>query len=259
MANYNLDSNDPDFAGGQDGAQTFSSALSKVLARFRPGTEKAVNVDVSSDGRAEVWGDGTDVRFHIEPDPDTVFDLGDDPTTELWDAPSPGSGAKRAMEMSSVDQKRAISAVASIQSAPSAIAACDLALDSLMAHIPAESGSILLAEAEHPRFVCVRGPKASELTGRTIGLEHGVAGAVVSSGQPVHVRQARKHANHHTELDQSISHLTRTLLALPVAVGGRVVGVVELLNPFGREGFVETHQTFAHAVALALGERLGGN
>ena len=89
-----------------------------------------------------------------------------------------------------------------------------------------------------------------------MAIDHGVAGAVLATGKPVHLRQARNHQRHHTSVDQSINHFTKTLLAMPIAVGGRYRGVLELLNPFGSEAFVESHQTFAHAVTLALGERL---
>ena len=258
MGKFNIESTDPAISRSQVEAQSFTGALSKVLGRFSPGSDRTVNVDVSSDGQAELWDPGTDQRFHIEPDVDTTFDLGDAPTPELWDAPTPGSGAKRAREMSPIDHIKAVESVRSIQAAATELEACNLALNVLMTHIPAESSSILLAEADALRFVCVRGPKAETLTGKTIAREHGVAGAVVNSGKPLHIRQARKHEKHHTKFDQSINHFTRTLLALPITVDGTIQGVLELLNPFGSDRFAEPHQTFAHAVALALGERLRG-
>lgn len=256
MAKFSIDSTDPAIPATQVEAKSLVGAISKVLGRFGGDGSATVNVDVSTDGQAELWGDGDEHSVLVESEEDTFFDLGGDPTTELWDAPTPGSGAQSALEMSAGEESRAIQAISDISSSLDEMAACEKALDALMTHIPAESGSILLAEAEHLRFVCVRGPKAEVLSGRTIPIDGGVAGAVLASGTPLHIRQARRHESHHTEFDQSINHLTKTLLALPIFVGGEPRGVLELLNPFGSDRFGDAHQTFAHAVTLALGERL---
>lgn len=258
MAKFRLNSSDPSEPQRHIEAPTLVGALSKVLGRFAPDSSGTVNIDVAVDGFTDVWDDDTDHRVRLEPEDISVFEVGTDPTAELWDAPTPGSGARNAMEMNSLDESKAVEAIKAIESAASAVEACNMALDALMTHIPAESGSILLAELSHLRFVCVRGPKSEELVGRTMGLRDGIAGAVLFSGKPVQLRQARQHESHHTKVDQSIDHFTRTLLAMPIAVSGEYRGVLELLNPFGSEAFVDAHQTFAHAVTLALGERLAG-
>ena len=256
MAKFKLESTDPNILQKHIEAPTLVGALSRVLSRFSPESGGTVNIDVGIDGMTDVWDDDTDHRFRLEPEESTAFDLGGDPTSELWDAPVPGSGAQHALAMNAVDEGRAVHAIKLIERAPTEMDACNLALDALMTHIPAESGSILLAESGLLRFVCVRGPKAPELEGRTMAIDNGVAGAVLATGKPVHLRQARTHQRHNAGVDQSINHLTRTLLALPIDVAGQRRGVLELLNPFGSEVFVESHQTFAHAVTLALGDRL---
>ncbi len=258
MPKFRLNSSDPAEPQGHIEAPTLVGALAKVLGRFSPESSGTVNIDVSVDGLADVWDDDTDHRVRLEPEDISVFEVGTDPTAELWDAPTPGSGARSAMEMSAIDESKAIDAIKAIECSGSALEACNLALDALMTHIPAESGSILLAEMTRLRFVCVRGPKADVLVGQTIGLGDGIAGAVLSSGNPIQLRQARQHRSHHTAVDQTLDHFTRTLLAMPIAVDGQHRGVLELLNPFGSEAFVEAHQTFAHAVTLALGDRLAG-
>ena len=236
MAKFNIESTDPKIDIKAIEAKTWSGALSKVLGRFK-GSAHPVNMRVQSNGRAEVWTDEDEAHLTLELDPDTGFEILDDPTTDLWDAPPPGSGAHQSQAAAAPDSSRAENGILAIQTAPTEVAACDAALDLLMKLIPAESGSILLAESTALRFVTVRGPKADALTGKTISREHGIAGAVVNSGTALLVRSARSHAQHDHSVDTEVNHITRTLLALPIQKGEQTIGVVELLNPFGSDTF----------------------
>ena len=122
--------------------------------------------------------------------------------------------------------------------------------------IPAESGSILLVESSALRFVTVRGPKSDALSGMTISREHGIAGAVVSSGTALLVRSARDHAQHDHSVDAEVNHFTRTLLALPIQKRDQIIGVVELLNPFGSDTFTLAQQQLSTRIVSTLAERL---
>ena len=69
------------------------------------------------------------------------------------------------------------------------------------------------------------------------------------------VREARKSPQHNHSVDQHINHVTRTLLAVPIHTGGKVLGVLELLNPFGEDTFLPWHQNLTKNVAVALAGR----
>ena len=226
-----------------------------MLGRFKSGS-KPVNLRVNADGQTEVWSDEDEAHLTLELDPDTGFEILDDPTTELWDAPPPGSGAREAQAAAAADADRADSEISAIQSAETEVAACNEALNLLMKFVPAESGSILLVESTALRFITVRGPKSDALTGKTIALNHGIAGAVVSSGTALLVRSARDHAQHDHSVDAEMNHITRTLLALPIQKEGQVIGVVELLNPFGSDTFTLDQQQLSTRIVSALAGRL---
>jgi len=254
MGKYNFDSTDPSIDLNAIEASTWSGAVAKVLGFFK-GQNRLIHVDVDQDGNADFWDRETDVHISFDADPDTGFELWDVPTTDLWDAPNPGSGAAGVQAANDDDRKRAQERINLIKKADSNLAACKTALDILMELVPAESGSILLAEGSFLRFVAVRGPKAASLEGQTIDIGKGVAGACVQSGNMVLVRHARNSAQHDSTIDASVDYLTRTLLALPMSNGRHVVGVVELLNPFGMDTFTWDQQKLAQDIAAQLAAR----
>jgi len=254
MGKYNFDSTDPSINLKAIEASSWSGAVAKVLGFFK-GENRLIHVDVDQDGNAAFWDEETDVHISFDADPDTGFELWDVPTTDLWDAPNPGSGAASVQAANDEDRARAKERIGLIRDAESNLAACRTALDILMELVPAESGSILLAEGALLRFVAARGPKAKTLEGQTIDIFKGVAGACVQSGNMVLVRHARQSQHHDSTIDASVDYLTRTLLALPMSNGAHVVGVVELLNPFGMDTFTLDQQKLAQDVANHLATR----
>ena len=110
------------------------------------------------------------------------FEMPDVPTTELWDAPTPGSGAGRAKQPEEEELNELLQHTESLRFVATDALACEEALNFLMTHIPAESGSVLLAEGAHLRFTSVRGPCADQLNGQTIPIDGGIAGAVAPVG-----------------------------------------------------------------------------
>jgi GAF domain-containing protein len=237
-------------------AADWPGALSKLLGRFT-GSGNTVHVDVDDSGVAEVWDEQSNMRFMLDSDTGTGtgFELGDDPTTELWDAPTPGSGARTASQPDESVTMEMAQAVAAIVDATTDTGACEGAMNLLLTHIPAESGSVLLAEGPFLRFTSVRGPHAEHLVGTTIPIDKGIAGAVANSGRALLVREARQNPQYDSSVDHTINHVTRTLLAVPIEANGSVLGVLELLNPFGSNTFMRWHQEFARDVASALAQR----
>jgi hypothetical protein len=255
MPKFTLESTDPAIDTMPLEARTWSGALSKVISRFRS-NGGLVRVNVDDEGHADLWEDETGVCLHLEADPDTGFEMFDDPTTELWDAPIPGSGARVAKAPSPEDQARVQEGLQAIHDAETPTAASDAALDLLLRRVPAESGSVLLADEEQLRFVAVRGPKSDQLLGRTLSRIQGVAGVALQSGTTLLIRRAHSSNQHDASVDRSIGHITRTLLAVPLIADESAHGVLELLNPFGGDTFAPDHQGIAREVCDALSARL---
>ena len=237
-------------------AADWPTAISKLMGRFRRGGN-TVHVDVNDTGAAEIWDEHSDMRFLVDMDngPDTGFEMPDDPTADLWDAPTPGSGANNASEPDDDQSMVMRTAIAALTEAPTDAGACEDAMNLLLTHVPAESGSVLLAEGTLLRFTSVRGPHAADLVGTTIPIDKGIAGAVANSGRALLVREARHNPQYDASVDHAINHVTRTLLAVPLEADGNVVGVLELLNPFGADTFLPWHQHFARDVASSLARR----
>jgi putative methionine-R-sulfoxide reductase with GAF domain len=237
-------------------AADWSGALSKLVGRFT-GQGNTVHVDVNDKGATEIWDERSEMRFQMDSDTGTGtgFELTEDPTTDLWDAPNPGSGARTASTPNDAVSVEMANSAAALTAEQSDAGACETAMNLLLTHIPAESGSVLLAEGPYLRFISVRGPHAENLVGTTIPIDKGVAGTVANSGRALLVREARQNPQHDSSVDHTINHVTRTLLAVPIESNGSVLGVIELLNPFGSDTFMSWHQEFARDVANALGQR----
>ena len=221
------------------------------------GASNTVNIGVDGDGATEIWADGESERYLLDTDDGvgSAFEISDVATTDLWDAPTPGSGAKTAREPNEVEAEAIGAEVARLRTVGSDASACGEALNLLLTYIPAESGSVLLAEGAHLRFTAVRGPHAEALQGSTIPIQKGIAGAVAAAGRAILVREARRNPQHDASVDQHVNHITRTMLAVPIAHGDTVVGVLELLNPFGGDTFDGWHQELTKTVALSLAMR----
>jgi len=131
--------------------------------------------------------------------------------------------------------------------------ASQAALDLLMQYVPAESGAVLLAEPPDTlRFVAARGPRARQLVSQAIPAGTGIAGFSVRSGVALTVREAKKDPHHYGGVDAKTGYETRAVLTVPIRVGKRTLGCVELLNPFAGTDFATWHQQAAQLVANLL-------
>lgn len=86
----------------------------------------------------------------------------------------------------------------------------------------------------------------------------GIAGWVFQHGEPVIVPDTLKDNRFYSGIDQQhTGFLTRSILAVPLIVGGKTIGVIEVINPSGEKSQfeqidVETLRVLASSVAIAL-------
>jgi putative nucleotidyltransferase with HDIG domain len=101
----------------------------------------------------------------------------------------------------------------------------------------AESSSIWELDDEHRElfFRVVRGRAAPGIRGRRVPLGHGIVGSVALSGAAEVVNDVAAEPRWGGDLDPDFR--TRAILTVPLVAQGRVVGVLQLLNPVGKEGF----------------------
>lgn len=120
----------------------------------------------------------------------------------------------------------------------------------------AETGSIweLDESRELLFFRVVRGRAAGEIRSLTMPLGRGIVGHVASTGIAEIVNNVRGDPRWQGELGTSFR--TRAILCVPLKAHGKIVGVLQLLNPIAEEGFskydLRYMELFAGSLATAI-------
>ncbi len=91
--------------------------------------------------------------------------------------------------------------------------------------------ALLEADEEHLLFRAASGAGAGEVTGLRLPVDRGIAGWVVSSGQPIAVSDVRADPRFAVDVAESTGYVPQVILAAPVTAGGEPLGVVEVLDP----------------------------
>ena len=99
----------------------------------------------------------------------------------------------------------------------------------------AREASVIIRDADTGdlRFIAATGAAAPQLMKLKIPAGKGVAGFVMSSGQPMAVSNVGEEANFYAEVDKATGFSTEMLLATPLSHGGEVIGVLEYVNRRG--------------------------
>lgn len=125
----------------------------------------------------------------------------------------------------------------------------------------AEAGSLLLIDEANQELVfeVAIGGAGNELVGTRIPPGVGIVGRVVETSQHVIVNEAQNSPDWFGEVSdrrQQATFQTNSILAVPLAARGRVIGVLELINKRDRTIFVQTDvnllTAFASAAAIAI-------
>ncbi|RLC61922.1 MAG: hypothetical protein DRI79_08355 [Chloroflexi bacterium] len=113
----------------------------------------------------------------------------------------------------------------------------DSVLRSLMAQVrdyfQVEAASVALLDEKTGELVfrVAVGEASDEVVGLRLAPGQGVAGWVVQTGEPLLVPVAHADERFYSGIDDTTDFYTRTMLAIPIKVEGRAIGVIEALNP----------------------------
>jgi signal transduction protein with GAF and PtsI domain len=80
------------------------------------------------------------------------------------------------------------------------------------------------------RFLAATGEVASKLLNMKIPAGKGIAGFVMSSGQPMAVSNVEEEETFYAEVDKETGYSTEMILATPLRHNGEMVGVLEYIN-----------------------------
>jgi signal transduction protein with GAF and PtsI domain len=103
------------------------------------------------------------------------------------------------------------------------------------ADINSEEASVLVRDGElgDLRFLSAIGQVAEQLTDIKIPAGKGIAGFVLSSGQPMAVSNVEEDEAFYAEVDKATGFSTEMILATPLRYDGEVIGVLEYINRVG--------------------------
>lgn len=132
----------------------------------------------------------------------------------------------------------------------------ELALEKAEALCHAETSSIWEVDGERRElfFRVVRGTVAGEIKNRRVPIGSGIVGSVAESGEAQIVNDVERDPRWGGELGKGFQ--TRAILTVPLKAQGSVVGVLQLLNPVGRERFTDADAERMRLFAAPLGQAI---
>jgi sigma-B regulation protein RsbU (phosphoserine phosphatase) len=115
----------------------------------------------------------------------------------------------------------------------------------------AEACSVMLVDEDTNELVfeVAVGEKSDEVRKLRIPPGKGIAGRVAQTGEPMTVSSAKDSPHFYAGIDQTVGFATRNMLALPLRTKDRIIGVVEVINAQGRDGFDEKDLKLAQALS----------
>ena len=126
------------------------------------------------------------------------------------------------------------------------------------AQIDCDEASVLIRDGDGSdlRFLIAIGRVADQLLNLRVPAGKGIAGFVLSSGQPMAIADAGEDESFYAEVDKETGYSTQTILATPLRHGDDVIGVLEYINRRGEPPFapftpdeMDRAATFAGAIA----------
>ncbi|MBC7227351.1 MAG: GAF domain-containing protein [Thermoflexales bacterium] len=106
-------------------------------------------------------------------------------------------------------------------------------LDSVRDHFRLEAASVALVDEQTHELVfrVATGGAADRVVGVRLKPGQGIAGWVAQSGLPIVVPSVERDPRWYPGVDQQTGFRTETVVAVPIRLGGEVLGVVEAINP----------------------------
>lgn len=121
-----------------------------------------------------------------------------------------------------------------------------------------EAASILLKNSRtgELHFRISSGGSTEQLVSIPVPVDDSIAGAVLNSGEPLIVNDTRDDPRHYREVGRQIGKEIRSLVAVPLQIEERRIGVLEVINKRGVRPFtpqdVETLTLLAAQAAVAI-------
>jgi Nif-specific regulatory protein len=128
----------------------------------------------------------------------------------------------------------------------------DIIIDSARTLLKAEASSLLLLDetTNELYFASATGDVSGRLKNLTVPLDKGIAGACVREGKVKIVNDTAQDKNFYPMIDKSTGFVTRSIIAAPLIITGKTIGVIEVLNKKGDPGWSGEDQELLILIAF---------
>jgi diguanylate cyclase (GGDEF)-like protein len=92
-------------------------------------------------------------------------------------------------------------------------------------------------------------PVAEQLKGITLKQGEGIAGWVAQHGIPLLIPNVQEDSRFATQFNEQLTYKTRSIIAVPLKIYERVIGVIELINSYDELAFDHADQSILTAIA----------
>ena len=122
----------------------------------------------------------------------------------------------------------------------------------------AEASTLMLVDEKTNELVfeIPHGEAKRVLRQYRLPMGEGVAGWVTTHGEPALINDTSQDPRHTSQVDVATGFITRSILCVPLAVKGRIIGVLEVINKRGGENFeqddLEWLSTLSTQAAIAI-------
>jgi len=100
---------------------------------------------------------------------------------------------------------------------------------------------LVYEEARELRFEVVVGLEGIDFKDIQLKIGEGLAGQVAATGEPILIRDVREDTRVDRRVDTCTGFTTRSLITLPLKLGDRVIGVLQIINPEDQELFEKSY------------------
>jgi Nif-specific regulatory protein len=128
----------------------------------------------------------------------------------------------------------------------------NIIIESAKTLLKAEAASLLLLDeaTDELYFASVIGDVSERLKNLTVPLDKGIAGACVRTGKVKIVNDTSHDRDFYPHIDKQTGFETRSIIAAPLTISGKTIGVIEVLNKKNNKEWTEEDRELLVIIAL---------